>query len=84
MSAQYPLAAVIGSLIDMYGTWITAALAALLFSTGFGLFARQIGSTTYVPSGSPHSPFRILVASYFLCGIGTAASCVLDSCLNLY
>jgi hypothetical protein len=70
--------------MDAYGTWTTAALAALLFSTGFGLFARQIGSTTYVPSASPHSPFQILVACYFLCGIGTAASYVLDSCLTLY
>jgi len=67
MSAQYPLAAVLGSLLDTYGTWTTSLLAGLLFSSGFGLFAFQLG----IPN---NSPFKTLVICFFLAGVGTAAS----------
>lgn len=68
MSAQYPLAAVVGTLLDIYGTWITCFLAGILFSAGFGLFAFELGHV------SVGSPFHILVACFFLAGVGTAAS----------
>ncbi|KIM29113.1 hypothetical protein M408DRAFT_329119 [Serendipita vermifera MAFF 305830] len=68
MSAQYPLAAVMGSLLDTYGTWLTCFIAGILFSTGFGLFAFQLGHV------STQSPFEVLVACFFIAGVGTAAS----------
>ncbi|CAG7845890.1 SubName: Full=Related to carboxyl methyl transferase {ECO:0000313/EMBL:CCA77941.1} [Serendipita indica DSM 11827] len=74
MSAQYPLAAVMGSLLDTYGTWLTSLIAGILFSSGFGSFAYQLSKAGRLPPGSANSPFRILVACFFLCGVGTAAS----------
>jgi hypothetical protein len=56
-----------GSLLDTYGTWITSVLAGLLFSSGFSLFAFELGR-------SSDSPFQTLVACFFLAGVGTAAS----------
>ncbi|PVG02278.1 MFS general substrate transporter [Serendipita vermifera] len=70
MSAQYPLAAVVGSLLDTYGTWLTAAIGGVLFSSGFGAFAYSIAHSK--TAAGP--PFKTLVACYFMCGVGTAAS----------
>jgi hypothetical protein len=70
MSAQYPLAAVVGSLLDTYGTWLTAAIGGVLFSSGFGAFAYSMSHSNSI-SGPP---FKTLVACYFVCGVGTAAS----------
>jgi hypothetical protein len=91
MSAQYPLAAVMGSLLDTYGTWLTAGIGAILFSTGWGWFSYEVkhakSALIGVPGqlislaspGASQSIFRRLVVCYFMCGVGTAASWVRPS-----
>ncbi|KAG8812604.1 putative monocarboxylate transporter mch1, partial [Serendipita sp. 400] len=74
MSAQYPLAAVVGTLLDTYGTWLTAALAGLFFASGFGGFAYQISRAGKFGPTSNEAVFRNLVSLFFLCGVGTASS----------
>ncbi|KAG9046947.1 putative monocarboxylate transporter mch1 [Tulasnella sp. UAMH 9824] len=71
---QYPFAAVAGELVDRVGTWACSAIAALVFGIGYGVFAWMAG--THVTPETPLSPlaFRIMVASYFMLGIGEVFS----------
>lgn len=69
---QYPIAPIVGSMIDRIGPWICSLLAAVLFSTGFGFFSYEFRAAEF------HKPsnfaFWRLVFFYLLCGLGTVSS----------
>lgn len=74
MVGQYPFAPVVGSVIDGVGPWACSLAAAVLFSTGFGLFSlefRNHSESTFQP---PSTSFHRLVLFYFLAGLGTLNS----------
>ncbi|GJJ12065.1 hypothetical protein Clacol_006306 [Clathrus columnatus] len=72
MIGQYPVAPIVGSIIDRIGPWITSLSAAVLFSTGFGLFSYEFrNAESHTPS---RFAFYRLVFFYFLCGLGTLTS----------
>lgn len=59
-------------MIDRIGPWICSLCAAVLFSTGFGLFSYEFRAAEF------HKPSKFafwrLVFFYLLCGLGTVSS----------
>jgi hypothetical protein len=74
MIGQYPFAPVVGSAIDRVGPWACSLAAAILFSTGFGLFSLEFRAHSESISHSSSASFRRLVLFYFLAGLGTVTS----------
>ena len=76
MAAQYPIAAIVGKVIDRYGAWSCSLVASLLFSLGFGLFAREVATN---PTGTHASAasFNVLVLCFAMLGLATVCSYVL-------
>ncbi|KAH7923524.1 MFS general substrate transporter [Leucogyrophana mollusca] len=74
MMGQYPFAAVVGKVIDAYGPWACSLISACLFSTGFGLFSREISKTPDDILQSSTSSFHHLTAFFFTAGLGTVFS----------
>jgi len=74
MTGQYPFAAVVGKVIDRYGPWACSLVSACLFSSGFGLFAREIAKTPDDISQPSSSSFHHLTLYFFIAGLGTVFS----------
>ncbi|KAH7914976.1 MFS general substrate transporter [Hygrophoropsis aurantiaca] len=74
MMGQYPFAAVVGKVIDVYGPWACSLVSACLFSTGFGLFSWEISQTPDDILRSSSSVFHRLTAFFFIAGLGTVFS----------
>ena len=74
MAGQYPAAAVIGWILDRYGSWTCSFIAAVLFSTGFGLVSHEISVAPEDVTEPSEAAFRRLVLYFFTAGLGTAFS----------
>lgn len=74
MAGQYLFAAFAGKAIDYYGPWICSLASAVLFSTGFGLFAREIALTPVDIVTSSDSSYRRLAFYFLICAAGTVCS----------
>ncbi|KAF9242096.1 MFS general substrate transporter [Melanogaster broomeanus] len=74
MMGQYPFAAFVGKVLDYYGPWACSLVAACFFSTGFGLFAREIAKTPDDITQPSTSSFHHLVLYFFMCALGTVFS----------
>ncbi|TDL27362.1 MFS general substrate transporter [Rickenella mellea] len=74
MVGQYPFAALVGKIIDYYGPWACSLASSILFSLGFGLFAREIAKTPDDITAPSFSSFERLALFYFLAGLGTVTS----------
>ena len=73
MAGQYPIAAVVGIVIDRYGAWTCSLAASLLFSLGFGIFAREV-ATSSPDAHVTATTFNVLVLCFVLLGLATVAS----------
>ncbi|KAF9001869.1 major facilitator superfamily domain-containing protein [Cyathus striatus] len=74
MMSQYPLAVVVGKIIDHRGPSVTSLIASLFFLAGFGAFSLEIYNTPLdilVPSVSS---FRRMTFFFLLAGFGTVFS----------
>jgi hypothetical protein len=76
MSAGYPVGAIIGKVLDYYGPWACSLVAACFFSTGFGLFAREIANTPDDITQPSTSSFYRLVLYFSISSLGAAFSYV--------
>ncbi|KIK97493.1 hypothetical protein PAXRUDRAFT_220299 [Paxillus rubicundulus Ve08.2h10] len=74
ISGQYPFGAFVGRVLDYYGPWACSLVAACLFSTGFGLFAREIANTPDDITQPSTSSFYRLVLYFFISSLGAAFS----------
>ncbi|KIJ16691.1 hypothetical protein PAXINDRAFT_168186 [Paxillus involutus ATCC 200175] len=74
MSAGYPVGAIIGKVLDYYGPWACSLVAACFFSTGFGLFAREIANTPDDITQPSTSSFYRLVLYFSISSLGAAFS----------
>ncbi|KAI6140801.1 MFS general substrate transporter [Pisolithus tinctorius] len=74
MAGQYLFAAFAGKAIDYYGPWICSLASAVLFSTGFGLFAREIALTPVDIVTSSDSSYRRPAFYFLICAAGTVCS----------
>ncbi|KAF8509243.1 MFS general substrate transporter [Gautieria morchelliformis] len=74
MIGQYPFAPVVGSAVDRVGPWACSLAAAILFSTGFGLFSLEFRTFSESISQPSSGSFLRLVFFYFLAGLGTVTS----------
>ncbi|KAI5987318.1 MFS general substrate transporter [Pisolithus marmoratus] len=74
MVGQYPLSALAGKVIDCYGPWACSLASAGLFSTGFGLFAREIAQSREDVIRSSDSSCNRLAFYFFICSVGTVFS----------
>lgn len=75
MMGQYPLAALAGRVIDLYGPSLCSALAAILYSSAFGTFSYQVYAAGSDPASSSVAIY--LTISFALAGMATVFSCVL-------
>jgi hypothetical protein len=76
MMGQYPFAAVVGKVIDVYGPWACSLTASFLFAAGFGVFATEIEKTPDDIIAPSNTSFRVLAACFFILGLGTVSSYV--------
>ncbi|KAL4068132.1 major facilitator superfamily domain-containing protein [Scleroderma yunnanense] len=74
MAGQYPVAALVGKVIDYYGPWACSLIAAGMLSTGFGLFAHEIAKTSDDILSSRASSYHRLTLYFFICALGTVSS----------
>jgi len=74
MVGQYPFAAFVGKLLDRHGPRACSLLAALLFSTGFGLFSWVIAHTPDTIEKPSSASFRALAVCFCLSGLATVLS----------
>lgn len=74
MIGQYPLAPVVGEVIDRYGPRICSLAAGIFFVLSFGGFASQLSLATDGADHTSLSSFRILVVCSLLAGFGTVSS----------
>jgi len=74
MVGQYPFAALVGKILDARGPRVCSAIAAVMFSAGFGLFSHEIGGAR----GNFDTPdtlvFYRLVLYFGMIGLGTVFS----------
>ena len=75
---QYPFAAFVGKILDCYGAWACSLISACLFTTGFGLFAREISKTPDTTTHPSTSTFHNLVIFFFIGAVGTVFSYALS------
>ena len=75
MGGQYACAAIVGTAIDRYGAWSCSFAAAILYSLGFGLFARDVVQAENIAFASD-ALFHRLAMYFALIGLATACSCV--------
>ena len=80
MAGQYPCAAIVGTAIDRYGAWSCSFAAAILYSLGFGLFARDVAQAPPDAVFASDGLFHRLVLYFVMIGLATACSCVHPSC----
>ncbi|KAF8838325.1 hypothetical protein BDN67DRAFT_1013156 [Paxillus ammoniavirescens] len=76
ISGQYPFGAFVGKVLDYYGPWVCSLIAACFFSTGFGLFAREVANTPDDTTRPSTSSFYRLVLYFFISSLGAAFSYV--------
>lgn len=74
MIGQYPLAAFVGKIIDIYGPWFCSLVASVLFSFGFGFFSLEIAKTPDDISQPSATSFHNLTFFFFMAGLGTVFS----------
>ncbi|KAI6131925.1 MFS general substrate transporter [Pisolithus thermaeus] len=74
MVGQYPFSALAGKVIDCYGPWACSLISAALFSTGFGLFVREIAKIPVDTITSNASLYHRLTVYFFVCSVGTVFS----------
>lgn len=74
MIGQYPFAAVVGKITDLYGPWACSLGAAALFTLGFGLFAHEVSSLSENPRVASSSSAHRLTFFFLLNGLGTVFS----------
>jgi hypothetical protein len=74
MMGQYPFSAFLGKVVDEYGPWVCSLIASFLFSSSFAIIAAEIAKTPDDITEPSESSFRILAGSFFMMGLGTAAS----------
>ncbi|KAF8628413.1 hypothetical protein AX15_003935 [Amanita polypyramis BW_CC] len=70
MISQYPLAPVVGNIVDRYGPRMCSLLAAIFHTLSFGGFASQVSAD----NADPLFSFRVLVFCSLLAGLGTVFS----------
>jgi hypothetical protein len=71
----------VGKVLDYYGPWVCSLVAACFFSTGFGLFAREIANAPDDITHPSTSSFYRLVMYFFISSLGAAFSYV---CIPLF
>ncbi|KAI1794508.1 MFS general substrate transporter [Ganoderma leucocontextum] len=74
MAGQYPCAAIVGTAIDRYGAWSCSFAAAILYSLGFGLFARDVAQAPADAAFASDGLFHRLVLYFVMIGLATACS----------
>ncbi|RPD66294.1 MFS general substrate transporter [Lentinus tigrinus ALCF2SS1-7] len=73
MATQYLVAAFCGVAIDRYGSWSCSFAATILYSLGFGLFAREVALAAPGAQASTASFYR-LVLYFGMIGLATVCS----------
>ncbi|KAF5391265.1 hypothetical protein D9757_001985 [Collybiopsis confluens] len=74
MAGQYPFSSFVGMLIDRYGPRFCSFLAAITFSSAFGLSALEVSSASERPD-SPNTAIAQRLTLYFaMAGLGTILS----------
>ncbi|PIL24136.1 hypothetical protein GSI_13888 [Ganoderma sinense ZZ0214-1] len=74
MAGQYPCAAIVGTAIDRYGAWSCSFAAAILYSLGFSLFARDVAQAPPDAVFASDGLFHRLVLYFVMIGLATACS----------
>ena len=74
MAGQYPFAAIVGAAIDRYGAWSCSFAAAILYSLGFGLFAREVAQASPDATSASNGTFHRLVLYFGMIGLATVSS----------
>lgn len=86
LMGQYPLAALVGKILDYYGAWACSLISACLFLVGFGLSANEISRVPDTISQPSTSTFHNLVILFFIAGLGAVFSYVYlpphSACIN--
>ncbi|KIK97494.1 hypothetical protein PAXRUDRAFT_824887 [Paxillus rubicundulus Ve08.2h10] len=70
MSGQYPVAAIVGKVLDYHGPWACSLVAACFLSTSLGLFAREIANAPEDITQPSTSSFYHLVLYFFITALG--------------
>ena len=65
---QYPFAALVGKVIDRFGPWSCSLVAAVLLSSGFGLFSLEIAKAPDNITQPSSTSFHNLTFFFFLAG----------------
>ena len=76
MIGQYLFSPFIGKIFDSYGPRACSFLASILFTTGFGLFSREISRTPNTLTVPSPTSFHRLVVLFFMGGLAAVLSCV--------
>lgn len=74
MIGQYPVAPLIGKLVDYHGPWLCSLIASILFASTFGLSAWMYASTPQDIDHPSSLSFKVLVACFGLAGLAQACS----------
>lgn len=74
MVGQYPFAALVGKILDAYGARTCSLTAAVMFASGFGLFARELARAPEYASAPDPWVFRKLFVCFGMIGLGTVFS----------
>ena len=74
MVGQYPFAALVGKVLDAYGPRACSFIAGVLFSSGFGLFSREIATAPEDATMPDEWQFRRLFVYFGMIGLGTVFS----------
>ncbi|KAI0748276.1 MFS general substrate transporter [Daedaleopsis nitida] len=74
MAGQYPFAALVGMALDRYGTWSCSLAASILYSLGFGLFAREVAQASSDAQQASTASFYRLVLYFGMIGLATVSS----------
>ncbi|TBU65667.1 MFS general substrate transporter [Dichomitus squalens] len=74
MAGQYPFAAIAGIAIDRYGAWSCSFAASMLYSVGFGLFAREVAQAPADVTSASDGTFHRLVLYFGMIGLATVSS----------
>ncbi|KAI0705142.1 MFS general substrate transporter [Cytidiella melzeri] len=74
MVGQYPFAALVGKVLDGHGPGACSFIAGVLFSSGFGLFSREISNASESASIPDAWVFRRCFVYFGMIGLGTVFS----------
>ncbi len=74
MVGQYPFAALVGKVLDAHGPRACSFIAGILFSSGFGLFSREIATAPENTTAPDEWVFRRLFVYFGMIGLGTVFS----------